>query len=77
MREEKLDQDTVLMASILDTVRSIEYGVFQPRSKKKLNRPKSVLNRLLGIDKEEQNDVKGFRSAEDFERTRARLLREA
>ena len=77
LRNEKLDQNTIMMASILDTVRSIEYGVFQSHSKKKLKRPRSVLNRLLGIEKEERTEVKGFSSSEEYERERARLLQEA
>ena len=76
MKDTKLDQDTLLMASILDTVRNIEYAYFQSRSRKKLNRPKSVLSRLLGIDKEEHTEVQGFESPEEFEKARARLLQE-
>ena len=72
----KPDQETLLMASILDTTRNIEYAVFQSHSKKKLKRPQSVLKKLLGIeeDSEHREDVKGFATSEEFEAARRRVV---
>ena len=77
----KPDQETLLMASILDTARSIEYAVFQAHSKKKLKRPQSVVKKLLGIDTEDEQkhhyDVRGFETAEEFYETWNRLVQGA
>ena len=77
LSHEKIDQNTILAASILDSVRNIEFGFFQSHSRKRLTRPASVLSRLLGTDKEEKNKLKGFDSFEDFEKARAQFLQEA
>ena len=71
----KPGQETLLMASILDTARNIEYAVFQSHSKKKLKRPQSVLKKLLGIEEnsKHQEDVKGFATPEEFEAARRRV----
>lgn len=75
----KPDQETLLMASILDTARNIEYAVFQSHSKKKLKRPQSVVKKLLGIEDGEkrQNDVQGFGTAEEFNAVWNRIAQEA
>ena len=76
LRKEKVDQNTMLMASILDTCRNIEYGVFQSHSKKKIKKPKSVVQKLLGIDQDKKEEVKGFSSGDAFEVARQRLIQE-
>lgn len=71
----KPDQETILMASILDTVRNIEYAVFQAHSKKKLQKPQSVMKKLLGIDdNKKQNNLREFRSADEFEIARKNII---
>lgn len=70
--------DIILQASILDTARSIEYAVFQSHTKKKLQRPQPVLKKLLGTEKEDskKDEVRGFRTAEEFEAARNSFMRE-
>lgn len=69
--------DKVFMAAVLDSVRSMEFAVYQSHSKKKLKRPQSVLKRLLGIEEAGGRDeVKGFDTAEEFNAAWERLAQE-
>ena len=63
--------DTLMTASIADSLRGIIYGLF---SKKKSEKPDSFVEALT--KKREQRNEVAFRTGEDFMQARARLLQE-
>ena len=66
------DSRTLLLAGILDELRLIVYS----RSKKGTKKPKSILEAMLRPKepKDTTEDIKGYRTAADFERERAKIL---
>lgn len=68
----KVGSDTLLLAGIADSLKLILW-VMTRNGKKGPNRPKSILLRLLGLDKE--NNVEGFSSGEDFLRAKKEILK--
>lgn len=73
LRNDRIDINTMLTASILDR---LSYLVWfnSSDSQHNRNRPKSVLSTLMGI--KEESDVMSFDTAEDFERARKRFIKE-
>lgn len=72
MNNLKYPLDTILLASVVDRLSNLiwmksEDGV------KGINRPKSLLTQLLG--EVEENDTEIFRTAEEFEKRRAELMK--
>ena len=69
--------ETMLLAAILDGINWRNWSVTKD-AKDGINRPKSMVNRLLGIQEEsssEGNDERiVFASGEAFEKTRKKLL---
>lgn len=63
--------DTLLLASVTDYLSLILWTKTKD-GQKGINRPASVLNQLLGSDKE--NDVTAFNSAEEFEAARKEII---
>ena len=67
----KYPTDTLLLAAIVDRI-SLLAWMNSKDGANGVNRPKSVLNELLG--KEEEKDIEAFNSPDDFERRRRELL---
>lgn len=67
----KYPTDTLLLAAIVDRI-SLLAWMNSKDGANGVNRPKSVLNELLG--KEEEKDIEAFNSPADFERRRRELL---
>ena len=67
--------DQILYAAILDTLKNIEYLYVKRNFKGKHKAPESVLKKLTGSNRESEKNIKAFRSGEDFERERERILK--
>lgn len=67
----RMPYDTLILAALFDRVGSLMYML----SDHKGNAPDSLLNELLGIDQQKQ--CKGFKTVEEFERERQRILAKA
>lgn len=70
----KIDLQTMLQAMTVDCLNFLVWAKTENAQKNK-NRPKSILSLLLG-DQEEQK-IEGFRSGEEFEEMRRRLMKGA
>lgn len=69
-----LDLQTTLQAMMVDCLNFLVWAKTENAQKNK-NRPKSILNLLLG--QEEDQKVEGFRSGEEFEEMRKKLMKGA
>jgi len=69
----KIPIDLLMSANILDRLSLLVWAQTEDGQKGK-NRPKSFAEMLLDIDRSESNNYKTFRSAEDFEKERQKLL---
>lgn len=67
----KADAQTILLASILDAVALLVWFGSKD-GQNGINRPKSVLNVIMG--REEQGQYKTFATVEDFERYRQEII---
>ena len=67
----KADTQTILLASILDAVALLVWFGSKD-GQNGVNRPKSVLNVIMG--REEQGQYKTFATVEDFERYRQEII---
>ena len=67
----KADAQTILLASILDAVALLVWFGSKD-GQNGVNRPKSVLNVIMG--REEQGQYKTFATVEDFERYRREII---
>lgn len=72
LANEKVDIDTILLASISDSLRLLLW-IKTDDGVKGINRPSSVLSTLTGQQVQEKNELV-FSSGEDFEKERSRLL---
>lgn len=68
---QKYSAEMTIQMAILDTLRSIEHSYVSVHSKRKVPKPKSIFETL---NKEESAEVRTFRSGEEFERARARII---
>lgn len=68
------DGEKVHRLAVLDALRSIEFALWQTHSKKKLQRPESLLEKLLNTGREKEKELKGVNSAEEFEKVRTRII---
>ena len=59
-----LTLDQVLLASILDSLNGLIYGL----SRKKGKKPKSITEQLLNRDKKQKDELMSFRTAEEYEK---------
>ena len=63
----KIPRNERLLALIVDNTALLLRAFLQSRSKKKLPEYESVFEKLIGVEKQEQNTkLKGFDSEEDF-----------
>lgn len=69
---QKYSAEMIVQMGILDTLRSIENVYINVHSKRKIPKPKSIFEILNGNDEKE---IRVFRSGEEFERERERLIR--
>lgn len=72
LAETKIDTETLLNATIIDQLNILIWMNTEDATKGK-NRPKSVVEQLTG--KLEENQVKGFDSAEEFELRRQQIMK--
>ena len=72
MRGDVLPFETLLLVAIIDDLRWLRWTKTKDAQKKR-NAPKSLLNALL--NKEEEQKITAFATAEEFERRRAEILR--
>ena len=72
---QKLTLDTYLQAGILDSMQMLIYLYLKKNYKGKYKKPESIINKLSGLGKEDENEIRSFRTAEEFERARAQLLK--
>lgn len=68
------DMDTILLASIADSLRWLVWSQTKA-GKKGHNPPDSILNRLFHAKEQKSSAPRVFSSAEAFEAARARILR--
>lgn len=71
---QKYSTEMLLQMGVLDALRSLEHAYISVHSKKKIPKPQSIFKLLSQKDDKE---IRTFRSGEDFERERIRLLRGA
>lgn len=71
---QKLTLEQYLMAGILDSLQEANYLTLKKSFKGRHEPPRSVLAQLTGADEDESNEVRGFKSADDFERAKARII---
>lgn len=71
---QKHSLDTMLLAGILDAFQTMTYLYRKKNFKGKHKKPESVVQRLAGHGKDTENDIRSFRTKDDFERERQRLL---
>lgn len=67
-----VEPETIMTASILDTVNTIAWMKTKDGEKNR-NRPKSIV--LILTQEQKENNVEGFTSVESFEEARRRLLK--
>lgn len=72
---QKIDVNTMLLASTLDMLRLIFWSKTKDGAKNR-NRPQSILKILDPKEKDVKHDHATFVSCEDFEKERKRLLQE-
>lgn len=65
----KYDQETLLLAAILDDLRLILWQ----RSKKGAKKPESILKAMTEPEKKEKKEIMTFATPEDFEKARREL----
>lgn len=70
----KVDTDTLLLAGILDQLR-MQAWARSKAGKNHQGKPKSIMQALLNVNEKKESDVVTFRSGEDFERYRDRIMR--
>ena len=69
MSDMKVDNETILLASAVDALNFLVWSKTKD-AEKGLNRPKRITDALIPSD----NELEGFRSGEDFEKERNRIL---
>ena len=75
MSGSKHDPERIYKYALIDAVRSVEWAIIQAHSgKKKVKRPESMLQKYLGLDKDQKQEVQGFDSPEEYEAARARII---
>jgi hypothetical protein len=67
-----LKLETMLLAGILDRLSLLVWQNTEDGQKGE-NKPESMLMKLMGVD-EDENEVAGFNTAEEFEKKRRQLL---
>lgn len=67
------DLETMLLAGTYDLLNLLVWAKTED-GRKNHNRPDSVVNRLIGIDKD-TNNIQSFSSGEEFERLKNEILR--
>lgn len=70
---QKHSNDTLLMALIVDDLNLMLWQRTKDGQNNR-NRPKSVYQALIGKAEEKDEAIKGFKSADDFEKARAEIL---
>ncbi len=71
MSESKITTDTILLATILDKLSWLTWTKTKG-AEKGINKPKSVLNALLG-KRENEQDIISFSTPEEYETVRERI----
>jgi len=71
---QKFSTDMILKIRLVDAVQSFEHAFVSVHSKKKVPKPQSLMKMLT---KQDDKDIRSFRSAAEFEMERERLLRGA
>lgn len=71
LRNDKVSFNTFLLCSIVDQLNLFLWGQSKD-GLKGVNRPKSIVDVLLGNEK--GKEIKGFESAEDFELARKKII---
>ena len=66
--------EMILQMGILDVLRSIEHAYINVHSKRKVPKPQSIFKLM---NKKDDKDIRAFRSGEEFEIEREKLLRGA
>lgn len=75
MTGSRCTREEIILGVIADGINTLVW--FQTEDgHKNQNRPKSIVNKLLGKEEKQEKEVETFSSSEEFERTRARLLAE-
>ena len=69
----KFDFDTLLLAGILDAARVQNYKGTKD-AKNHINKPESILEKLLGHDEEPEEEIVSFKSGKDFDAYRQKLI---
>lgn len=72
MSDRPIKIDTILLAGILDRLSLLVWHNTEDGQKGE-NKPESMLMKLMGVD-EDENEVAGFNTAEEFEKQRRQLL---
>lgn len=74
LNNQKYGIDTILTASIVDTLTSIQWMFSKAAKDNPHNHPERVLDYLLGKVDKEENRVASYSSGEEFERARKAIL---
>lgn len=69
----KYSFDTMLLASILDNL-NVRTWAMSKDGQNGVNKPKSIVDRLLGVEEADNNDAMTFDSGQAFEEMRRKLL---
>ena len=69
----KYSFDTLLLASILDNL-NMRTWAMSKNAQNGTNKPKSIVNKLLGLEEADNNDAMTFDSGEAFEKMRREIL---
>ena len=72
MSGQKVPLETLLMAKIADTLSILLWSKTKDGEKNR-NRPKQILNDILGLS-EEKDDIQSFMSGKEFEQRRKELI---
>ena len=67
--------DTMILASILDNLNMRSWGM-STDGQKGINKPESLVKRLLGIEEENDSDIMSFESGSAFDEMRKKILAE-
>ena len=71
---QKVSTDTILLAGILDQLR-MQAWAKSKAGKNHIGKPKSIMQALTEGNEKKETDMITFKSGSDFERYRARLMR--
>ena len=67
LRGDQPDPELIYKYAVLDAIRDVEWAIWQTHSRKKLKRPERLVNKLLNKNSENYQEVRGFRTPEEFE----------